>query len=493
MIKPEMAENGGAVIMVQLENEFGVLGDTINNPKDKKYMEHLRDLAVAHLGQNTLLFTDDPAFGGYPINEPMFQRGGIPGVFRAINLGPETINDDVAWAAAKAVQRKMNIKGKSPMYIGETYSGWFTKWSEERVTRKKTKDVVKAMVRAKNDGASIGLYMVHGGTNFGFWAGANDGSFITSYDYNAPIREGGEHGFGIDGKDKFWALQQVFGAGRTLPQEPPLPVFQKMESLDMKFAASLSQKLDDMCHDGFKATPGGPQAAEKYGHFLGLMAYRYQSKTLDMSSKKIEGEASDATHMYINGKFLQRFKPKDKQVNLKVIVPKAEGQDSHNTLDIVVDTAGRANFGMERKQMYDQRGLWSAKLNNKPLNSGADGLWSTCALRFEDTKKLSKIAALNNTRPAVSPGPSFFAAKLEVTDATKDTYLHPGEGWEKGVAFINGFNLGRYDMSSPQKELYVPANVLKKGTNEVLLLETGRMKGAKMGPIDFLDQRITKT
>merc|ERR1719420_2612820 len=105
------------------------------------------------------------------------------------------------------------------MYVGETYSGWFTKWEEKRITRKKTKDVAKAMLKLRNEGASLGLYMVHGGTNFGFWAGANDGSFITSYDYNAPIREGGDHGFGIDGKDKFLELKKVFGIARNLTDE----------------------------------------------------------------------------------------------------------------------------------------------------------------------------------------------------------------------------------------------------------------------------------
>merc|ERR1719160_1789567 len=155
----------------------------------------------------------------------MFMRGGIPGTYRAINLSPETINDDVAWQAALALHKKMNGKGKAPFFVAETYSGWFTKWEEPRVTRKKTYDLQKAMLRVKNTRGSLGLYMVHGGTNFGFWAGANDGAFLTSYDYNAPINEAGGHGIGIDGKDKFEGMKEVFGAGRELPKEPPLPVF----------------------------------------------------------------------------------------------------------------------------------------------------------------------------------------------------------------------------------------------------------------------------
>lgn len=487
--------------MVQLENEYGVLGDTVNNLQDKKYIEHLRDLAVKHLGHDVQLFTDDAAFGGYPLNEAMFKRGGIPGVFRAINLGPESINDDNAWNAAFRLVREMN-GNRSPMYVAETYSGWFTKWAENRITRKKTKDVTKAMLRLRNDGASLGLYMVHGGTNFGFWAGANEGtSFITSYDYNAPIREAGDHGYGIDGKDKYYALQQVFGAGRQLPEEPAPPVFQTIGSVDMRYAAPLHEQIDKLCHNGFLPAKG-PQAAEKHGHGMGLMAYRYSTNSTDLSMKTIEGEASDPMHVWADGKFMGRFTGKSHNVPLKAQMPKLEGK--RGTLDIVVDTEGRANFGMEKKQMHDLHGLWMARIKGaKPLNSGPSSSWSACALRFEDATKLSEVARMADTTfdhpldettgRLIQDGPSFWTATIDVSDTSKDTFMHPGAGWNKGVAFINGFNLGRYDMASPQKELYIPSTVLKQGANEVLLLETGSVSSdQKMGQIDFLDQRISK-
>jgi hypothetical protein len=497
MVKPYLAEHGGPIIMVQLENEFGVIGDTINKPNDKRYIEHLRDLAVQHLGSRALLFTDDPAFGGYPANEAMFKRGGIPGIFRAINMGPETINDDVAFNAHSYLARHTNTNGKAPLYIAETYSGWFTKWDEKRITRKKTKDVAKAMLKLKNAGTSLGLYMAHGGTNFGFWAGANDGSFITSYDYNAPIREGGDHGFGIDGKDKYWQLQQIFGAGRKLVEEPAPPAFQKLPSITMEYASPLREEMDDMCHNGRQMIKGGPQSAEKFGHSMGLMAYRYESNTTELAGHNIEGEASDNLHMWVNRKFVEHIKGDTHAVKLKAQLPKEDWGiqlrrvAGPNTLDIVVDTHG-PNFGMERKQMHDTRGLWTAKLDQKPLNTGAEGQWSVCALRFEEPAKLSKIAKLRATKDGAA-GPSFWATSMNVTDTSKDTYMHMAEGWEKGVAFINGFNLGRYDVNSPQKDLYVPASVLKQGTNEVVILETDAKNIDKMGSINFIEQRITKT
>jgi len=492
MIKPELAQNGGAVIMVQLENEYGVLGDTINNVQDRKYIEHLRDLAVTHLGNDTQLFTDDAAFGASPINEAMFLRGGIKGVFRAINLGHELINDDVAWTAALSAQRRSNAKGQSPMYVAETYSGWFTKWEEARITRKKSKDVAKAMVRLRNAGASVGLYMAHGGTNFGFWAGSNDGGFLTSYDYNAPIREGGDHGMGLEGQDKYEALKEAFGAGRELPEEPAQPVFQKLDSISMRHAASLQSTKSDLCHKGWQPSKGGPQTAEKLGHFLGLMAYRYTSSKIDMSNQVIDAEASDPTHVYVNDQYMKEFKGTKHNVQLKATTPKIkfESHKGPHVLDIVVDTCGRANFGMSKKQMHDTKGLWSAKLGKKALNA-EDGEWSACALRFENVSALSEVGQLRQSKKE-NAGPAFYFAKVEVRDTTKDTWLHHGEGWEKGVVFFNGFNLGRYDTKSPQKELYVPASILKEGSNEILILETGEQK-QKMGQIDFMDKRITRT
>jgi beta-galactosidase len=285
----------------------------------------------------------------------------------------------------------------------------------------------------------------------------------------------------------------VFGAGRELIQEPPLPVFQKLESVQAKYAAPLHSEMDSLCHKGWQQTPGGPRSAEAYGHSLGLMAYRYQS-AMDLSNKNIEGKASDRAHMWVNGKFLQHFAGSTKNVALKQKVPETQKVNGTSTLDVVVDTMGRANFGMERKQMHDTRGLWEARLDGKGMNSGADGQWSVCNLRLDDASALGKVAAKRNLK-STNSGPSFFSATLDVADATKDTFLHPGEGWQRGIAFINGFNLGRYDMTSAQKDLYVPASVLKEGSNEILMLETGEnaLRSDKIGSIDFIETRITKT
>lgn len=78
-----------------------------------------------------------------------------------------------------------------------------------------------------------------------------------------------------------------------------------------------------------------------------------------------------------------------------------------------------------------------------------------------------------------------------VSGEPMDTYLNTN-GWGKGVAFVNGHNLGRYwPLVGPQVTLYVPAPFLKEGTNELVLVEleyvpsSRRMKLEKQPILDF--------
>ena len=69
--------------------------------------------------------------------------------------------------------------------------------------------------------------------------------------------------------------------------------------------------------------------------------------------------------------------------------------------------------------------------------------------------------------------PAFYKYELNV-DKISDTVMH-FKGFTRGVAFINGFNLGRYyNSAGPQKTLYVPAPILKTGLNEIIVFETDK-------------------
>ena len=50
---------------------------------------------------------------------------------------------------------------------------------------------------------------------------------------------------------------------------------------------------------------------------------------------------------------------------------------------------------------------------------------------------------------------------------------------------INGFNLGRHYEIGPQKTLYVPAPVLRKGNNEIIVFDS---HGLNASVVEFFDK-----
>ena len=79
--------------------------------------------------------------------------------------------------------------------------------------------------------------------------------------------------------------------------------------------------------------------------------------------------------------------------------------------------------------------------------------------------------------------PAFYKGEFEV-DEPADTFLRP-EGFTKGFITVNGFNIGRYYEVGPQKSFFVPASVLIKGNNEMVVFDSD---GAKELNAYFVDQ-----
>ena len=188
-VKPLLYANGGNVIMVQIENEFGSYGDVSTNPLDKQYLEHLLDLVRVHLGQDIIVYTTDGGNANYMI------RGSIQGsaVYTVGDHGP--LSD----AGNCEAMKQLNAPGLSPSMDSEYYTGWLTHWGENQANTSSA-PIVKWLADMLSSGASVNLYMAYGGTNFGYMNGANgDGRTnfqpsITSYDYSSPIAEGGGTG-----------------------------------------------------------------------------------------------------------------------------------------------------------------------------------------------------------------------------------------------------------------------------------------------------------
>lgn len=172
--------NGGNIIMVQIENEYGAFGQC-----DVEYKNWLRDETKKYTEGNAILFTTDR-----PIGDEL-RCGLIDGVFATTDFGLATL-DEVEYNFG----RLREIQPHGPLVNTEFYTGWLTHWHEENA-RRSAKDLAQTLQYMLLKGANVDFYMYFGGTNFGFWAGANDWGIgrymadITSYDYDAPMDEAG--------------------------------------------------------------------------------------------------------------------------------------------------------------------------------------------------------------------------------------------------------------------------------------------------------------
>mmetsp|Transcript_13310 Transcript_13310/g.40276 ORF Transcript_13310/g.40276 Transcript_13310/m.40276 type:complete len:730 (-) Transcript_13310:513-2702(-) len=508
-MEPLLYANGGPIVMVQMENEYGFCGS------DKVYLRHLVATARQHLGDGVILYTTDPPH--------IVLQGSLRGddVYTVVDFGPKYF-----WLrAAFTAQRVMNPSGKSPPFNSEYYTGWLTHWGEPMANTSST-DMANTMSKIlawDNGFGSINLYMAHGGTNFGYWAGANvDKKYwphITSYDYDAPISEAGSTGQpGIGGPSKFEIIRDVIqkhtGVEAPAPEAPP------------RIAAMGSVKLSQFASllDSAKALAGSaaadvqyPDIMEEYGQSGGLIVYRIQLP-INASGPLRLGQANtldfkvtphDYVHVLVNGKRVGDLH-RDQKPQLSFVMPAADSQASQASsssspgsdpstipLDVVVQAVGRSNFGCD----WDTKGLQSPNvtLNGKPLVG-----WQVLPLQLENLSIINFSDATTATEqsPASSGvgvtvrlehGPVFYRGTFKADKGELGGGEHPPDtflampGFVKGLAWVNGFNLGWYwPAQGPQQRLYVPGPVLKHGENEVVLLE---VEGAPVGArqVDLVD------
>ncbi len=392
-IAPRLRINGGPILMVQIENEFGLC----NYGNDPVYLRHLASLARELLGdENQVLFTTDPAHAT--------EGGSLSGdeVFTAVDFGPQWFEIDDYFAAQKA----MNTPGRAALLDSEFYTGWLSHWGEGMVNTSATllAQDTDIMLRYGNNSASFNFYMVHGGTNFGFWQGANaetDGRYechITSYDYSSPISEAGQTcqpGIGGDGC-KFQLLRDVIEkyTGKKASAVPPEPVIKAMGHVDLEAVGTLMDAAE---------VPIVSEMAwhmEEYGQQRGIILYRTE---LDMeeifeeeeNDDPFSGSAtstsndtpvlnfvippSDYSSVLINGELQGRLvrggaanltlpaleKEKVKQL---LLGKGKESGSSSLTMDVVVEAMGRRNFGCDPPiGVWDTKGLQSTdvRLNGK--------------------------------------------------------------------------------------------------------------------------------
>ncbi|GFO02595.1 beta-galactosidase [Plakobranchus ocellatus] len=447
-VKPFMYDNGGPVVMVQIENEYGSYFAC-----DSVYLDYLRDKVVAALTNSSVLYTTDGGATGY------LKCGKVEDVYATVDFGTSS-----NFVTAFKAQRQYEPKG--PLVNSEFYTGWLDHWGEKHST-------VDAVTLAKyldsllNYSANVNMYMFVGGTNFGFTSGANDQPYLpvpTSYDYDSPISEAG------DLTPKYYAVRDIISKYLPLPKIPIPPDVPKAKygKIPMTFVTTVQDSLHFL-------TPEGPYKSkypvnmEKINFYHGFILYRtiLKSDTKRPSILSARG-VRDRAIVMVNA---VPFGLLEREKTIDVNITGSKGQ----AVDILVENCGRINYGS--KMLFNTKGI----IENVILDGEIVTDWEIYPLHLENINNtlavMKKIG--KRVQPKVSADgklmtPSIYLGSFEIKDQPNDTFLDPTT-WGKGQAIINDFNLGRYwPGRGPQVTLYVPAPVLVPAprTNYLFLFET---------------------
>ncbi|MEV4062804.1 glycoside hydrolase family 35 protein [Nonomuraea dietziae] len=422
-LQPYLSTRGGPVLAVQVENEYGAYGD------DTAYLEHLAH-SLRRCGVDVPLFTcDQPAD---------LARGGLPGVLATANFGSRS-------AQSLATLRAHQPTG--PLLSTEFWIGWFDRWGSHHVVRD-ADQAAQELDELLATGASLNLYMFHGGTNFGFTNGANDKHTyrptVTSYDYDAPLDEAG------DPTEKFTAFRKVIAKYATVPDEPvPAPAAKlAVPAVPLTQSAGLLENAESL---GAAVESRRPLTMEELRQDFGFVLYETTLQAAGPVLLELE-HVRDRAQVFLDGQPVGVLERENHEHAIAFTVPRES-----SVLSVLVENQGRVNYGVG---IHDRKGLLGEVLLNGSELAG----WTSRPLPLTSLEGLPFAA----TR-TVTIGPAFHRGTFEVAEAA-DTFLHL-DGWTKGNAWINGFALGRYWSRGPQRSLYVPAPVLREGTNEIIVLE----------------------
>lgn len=441
-VKDLQVTKGGPILMWQVENEYGSFGN------DRIYMETLA-LLWRKEGIQVPFYTAD---GPTPY---MLEAGSL----KDAAIGLDSGSDSAAFA--QATLHNPNV----PAFSSETYPGWLTHWGE-KWARPDTTELKKEISFLLKNRKSFNFYVIHGGTNFGYTAGANAFSptqyqpDLTSYDYDAPINENG------DATPKYHMLRRLIAEYTGKPPSPiPAPI-KKMNipAIPMKH----SHSIFDYDLDVVK-TPQ-PMPMEYFGQNQGMILYR--TKLTGHKSGKLKiWEPHDYALVFLDRKFIDTVY-RDRG-NWEVTLPKTDNK--FPVLEILVEGMGHINFAqfmIDRKGITDRVTLngmtlmdWETVL--MPMDEEFISNWGN-VLRPLDTSN-PRISPLDNPVKPNPAYPNFFTGNFQLKE-TADTYFDLSN-YSKGVVFINGHNLGRFWNIGPQKRLYCPASWLKKGRNELVVFD----------------------
>ena len=451
---PRLLDKGGNILMMQVENEYGSYGE------DKDYLRAIRQMMLDR-GLDCPLFTSDGPWratlkAGTLIEEDLFVTG---------NFGSKA---DYNFAQ---MQEFFDEHGKKwPLMCMEFWDGWFNRWKEP-IIKRDPEELAQAVHEVLKQG-SINLYMFHGGTNFGFMNGCSargvtDLPQVTSYDYDALLDEQGNP------TPKYFAVQKMMET--CYPEYPQMKPLTK-ESFELRDIAlsekvSLFETLADLAQPVESLYP---VKMEDLGQSYGYLLYRTKA-SWDADEEKIRViDGRDRMQLFVDGKLMET----QYQAEIGQDIFVAGEKKATHRIDILMENMGRVNYGHKFLADTQRKGIRTGVC--KDLHFLLN--WQQYPLPLENTENIDFSKGWQPEQPA------FYAFDFEMK-ALKDTYLDLS-GFGKGLAFVNGVNIGRFWNVGPTLSLYIPHSLLKEGNNRIIIFET---EGEYEETIHLVNQPTFKT
>ena len=425
---------GGNVILVQVENEYGSYGD------DSEYIRYIAELLKKN-GITVPLFTSDGT------EYQMLTGGTVPEIHKTANFGSR---------AKENFEKLREYQPDGPLMCTEFWNGWFDHWTEEHHHRE-PKEAAECFEEVLAAGASISCYMFHGGTNFGYMNGANNYDkyepTVSSYDDDAPVGESGNL------TEKYQLIKEVISKYAPIPdvEMPKLIKKKKYGEIAFTKSAKLFDNLENLAEPKEIVAP---VPMEKLNQGYGYILYKTHVRGPRNSQPVYLQEVHDRGYIYKDRKLLGIQYRNDKENNISTGFDK-DGND----LYVLVENMGRVNYGANLK---DYKGVTEGiRLGNSFVYH-----WQAYNLTFEDISKVK----FNEGVPEFDGEPVLLKAEIDI-DECCDTFVKLPD-FKKGIIVINGKILSRYWEVGPQKSAYLPAPFLKKGKNELVVIEFEGYKNA---------------
>lgn len=424
-VRPMLCTGGGNVIMMQVENEYGYYGD------DKEYLKKLVQF-YREQGIDVPLFTSDGT------KSTQILDGSVEGCFSTLNFGSRVEENFKAHD---------QLYPDGPKMCMEMWNGWFDAWGDEKHHTTSAEDYAKTVDDMLSRG-SLNMYMFIGGTNFGFTSGANHTKTftpdVTSYDYDALLTEAG------DVTEKYYAVRKVIQK-HFKKALPPVPGDRPKKAYGKVSASACADLFENIDRLAAPIETEVPMNAEYYGVGYGYTLYETTLNRDYADAPLSFQEIGDRAHVFVDRKWVATLYVNEPPYNTSVTAK------AGSVLSVLVENMGRTNYG---PKMMRKKGLVGRVLLDNKIHFG----WKAYPLPMDNLEQLQ-----------FQPGCEadclpFYRFAFDISQPC-DTFLKL-EGFGKGFAVLNGFNLGRFWKIGPQRTLFVPGALLKEGQNTLIVFET---------------------